>query len=279
MRTIAYRKVTQLVLPLALCALTTGCFSTVSSMAPGKTEWIQPNSDSPRAGNAYLFRGLIGLFSGGIDAMTVKINEAGIRAHVFQEDQHELIGQVAADVYAKHRDNHEPIVLIGHSLGADDAIYVARDLDKVGVEVDMLICIDPTRPPKVPKNVKICYNYYQPSVFDGTGILRGIALETEPGFHGQMLNMNVRGEYQHLLEWDTNHVNIDKNTKIHADVIAKMMPLCIPRAQWAAIHGTPVLAGSTTRPAGSGAVKASGQTSVEPYGGSSQLVTSPSIGR
>src|SRR5262245_6615565 len=97
MRTIAFRKVAQLVLPLALCALTTGCFSTVSSMAPGKTEWIQPNSDSPRAGNAYLFRGLIGLFSGGIDAMTVKINEAGIRAHVFQEDQHQLIGQVAAD--------------------------------------------------------------------------------------------------------------------------------------------------------------------------------------
>jgi hypothetical protein len=101
----------------------------------------------------------------------------------------------------------------------------------------------------VPGNVKVCYNYYQPSVFDGTGILRGIPLETEPNFTGKLYNMNVRGEYKNLLEWDTNHVNIDKNNKIHADVIAKLTPVCIPREQWVATH-TPVLAGSTTtRPA------------------------------
>jgi hypothetical protein len=276
MFTTSFRRMALLVLPASLLALT-GCFSTVSSMAPGKTEWIQPTSQAPRAGNAYLFRGLIGLFSGGIDAMTVKINQAGIRAHVFQEDQHVLIGQVVAETYAKAKGNHEPIVLIGHSLGADDAIKVARDLDAVGVDVDLLICIDATRPPKVPKNVKVCYNYYQPSVFDGTGILRGIALETDPGFRGQIHNMNVRDEYKHLLEWDTNHVNIDKNTKIHADVIAKMMPVCLPRAQWAAMHGAPMLAGSTTRP--STPVRASGQSSVQPINGSSQALTTPALGR
>jgi hypothetical protein len=280
MLTFSYRRVAQLVLPVALCALCSGCFSTISSMEPGKTEWVQPTSDKPRVGNAYLFRGLIGLFSGGIDAMTMKINEAGIRAHVFQEDQHILIGQVVADVYAKSKGNHEPIVLIGHSLGADDAIKVARELDKVNVDVDLLICIDATRPPKVPKNVRVCYNYYQPSVFDGTGILRGIALETEPGFHGQLHNMNVRAEYQHLLEWDTNHVNIDKNTKIHADVIAKMYPVCVPRQQWVASR-TPVLAGSTTRPSSGQPVKAAGQSSAAPINGStqSQAMTSPALGR
>lgn len=233
--------------PLALLSVG-GCFSTLSTMTPGKTEWIQPHSTQPLVGNAYLTRGLIGVFSGGIDALTVKIEKAGVEAHVWQEDQHEATAKSVAEIYAKYRNDHEPIILIGHSLGADDSIVTARALDAVNVPVDMLITIDATRPLNVPKNVKICYNYYQPSIFDGTGILRGIPLVTDPGFNGQLYNMNVRAEYKNLLEWDTNHVNIDKNTKIHADIIEKMKAVCIPRGQWVALHGRPTLATSTTQP-------------------------------
>jgi len=198
------------------------------------------------AGKVYLIRGLIGVFSGGIDTLTEKIDKEGINAHVFQEDQKDLIAQKLADTY-KNSVDHEPIILIGHSLGADDAILAARALDKVGVPVDVLVTIDATRPTKVPGNVRVCYNYYQPSVFDGTGILRGIPIETEPEFKGEMHQFNVREDRKDLLEWDTNHVNIDKNSKIHADIIAKIMPVCIPRDQWVATR-TPVLAGATTRP-------------------------------
>ena len=232
---------------LPLCAVIGGCVSTVSTMTPGKMDWVQPESTAPRAGQAYLVRGLIGLFSGGIDALTVKIDDAGIRAHVFQEDQRNLLAQTLVEKY-RNAPDHEPIILIGHSLGADAVINAARELDKAGVQVDVLVTIDATRPPNLPKNVKVCYNYYQPSIFDGTGILRGIPLTPDPDFHGQLYNMNVRAEYKDLLEWDTNHVNIDKNTKIHADVISKLLPVCPPRPEWAAAH-MPILAGSTTRPA------------------------------
>ena len=225
-----------------------GCFSTVSSMKPGKMDWVQPTSDAPRAGQAYCIRGWIGLFSGGIDALTEKIDKSGVRAHVFQDDQKQILAQTLATQYAKAGARHEPIVLIGHSLGADDAVWAARELDKVGVPVDMLVTIDATRPPKVPKNVRICYNYYQPSILDGAGLFRGIPLETEPGFAGKLYNMNVRKEYKDLLEWDTNHVNIDKNTKIHADIIAKIMPICPPRQEWVAARA-PVLAGAQIAPA------------------------------
>ncbi|HVT88646.1 MAG TPA: hypothetical protein VHD56_07340 [Tepidisphaeraceae bacterium] len=211
-----------------------GCVS-VSSMTPGKMEWVQADSDAPRAGNAYLTRGLIGLFSHGIDVLTDEVSQSGVRAHVFQEDQKELLAAKIVETY-KNDPNHEPIVLIGHSLGADDSIMIARELDKVNVPVDLLITLDATRPPKVPKNVKLCYNYYQPSIFDGTGILRGIPLETEPDFHGRLVNMNVRAEYKDLLEWDTNHVNIDKNSKIHKDIIAKLHTVLPTRQQWAAAH-------------------------------------------
>ena len=230
---------------LGAVALSGGCVS-VSNMTPGKMEWIQTASTEPRAGKVYLIRGLIGVFSGGIDTLTEKIDKEGINAHVFQEDQKDIIAAKLAETY-KNSADHEPIILIGHSLGADDAILAARALDKVGVPVDVLVTIDATRPTKVPGNVRVCYNYYQPSILDGTGILRGIPLETEPEFHGEMHQFNVREDRKDLLEWDTNHVNIDKNSKIHADIIAKIMPVCIPRDQWVATR-TPVLAGATTRP-------------------------------
>jgi hypothetical protein len=232
-----------------LCTLLviSGC-SGVSSMTAGKMEWIQPESDAPRAGNAYLIRGWIGFFSAGIDSLGVKINESGVRACIYQQNQTRLTARTLAKVYGQSGENREPIILIGHSLGADDAIKCARELQKAGVQVDMLITMDPTLPPKVPTNVKVCYNYYQPSIFDATGILRGVALQTDPGFTGELHNMNIRKEYKHLLEPDTNHVNIDKNSKIHADILERLKPLCVPREQWVAARGAR-LAKSTIPPA------------------------------
>lgn len=233
-----------------------GC---IGSMTPGKMNWVQTESAAPRAGNVYLVRGFIGLFSFGIDRLTVQINEAGIRAHVFQEDQYGRLGKQIAETY-KSAETREPLILIGHSLGADAVIKIARVLEKEGVQVDAMVTLDPTRPPKLPGNVKVCYNYYQPSIFDGTGILRGIALEQEPGAAGTLYNFNIRQERKDLLEWDTNHVNVDKNTKIHKEVIARLLAEhCPPREQWvaartgrsdgAAAAGTPGAPGTSAAPA------------------------------
>jgi hypothetical protein len=216
----------------------TGCFGVqLGTMKPGQMEWVQTNTTEPRAGHAYLIRGLIGLFSYGIDRMTDKVNAAGIKADVFQEDQTEILGKTIVAKYKDARSTHEPIVLIGHSLGADDAIKISKMLEAENIPVDMLITIDPTRPPLVPGNVKVCYNYYQPSMFDGTGILRGIPLTLEPGAKTVLYNYNIRAERKDLLEWDTNHVNIDKNSKIHADAIAHILTVCPTRGEWVAMHG------------------------------------------
>ena len=48
-----------------------------------------------------------------------------------------------------------------------------------------------------------------------------IRIVIEPGAKTQLYNLNIRKERTDLLEWDTNHVNIDKNTKIHADIVKK----------------------------------------------------------
>jgi hypothetical protein len=229
-----------------------GC---IGSMTPGKMQSVQTQSDAPRAGNVYLVRGFIGLFSFGIDRLTVKVNEAGIRAHVFQEDQYGRLGKQIAATYKSAKDP-EPLILIGHSLGADAALKIARVLEKEGVTVDAVFSLDPTRPPKVPKNVKICYNFYQPSVFDATGILRGIALQQDAGATGKLYNYNIRKERRDLLEWDTNHVNVDKNTKIHAEVIERLLELCPPRDAWVAARAA--REGQRTAAAGHGGGGGSG---------------------
>ena len=232
---------------MLLLSTMTGCFGVeMGTMKPGQMDWVQTNTTDPRAGHAYLIRGLIGLFSYGIDRMTDKVNAAGVKADVFQEDQTDILGKTIVAKYKAAGTNHEPIVLIGHSLGADDAIKISKMLQKENIPVDMLITIDPTRPPQVPGNVKICYNYYQPSLFDGTGILRGIPLELEPGAKTVLYNYNIRGERKDLLEWDTNHVNIDKNTKIHADAITHILTVCPTRAEWVAMHGGSTVAVTPT---------------------------------
>ena len=206
-------------------------------MTPGSMGAVQPVSTAPRAGNVYLLRGWIGIFSTGIDNLGIKINRAGVHGQVFQDDQwHGL----AATIIEKYKDvkDPEPLVLVGHSYGADDIIQIARELEKEHVAVDLLVTIDPTTPPPVPGNVRLCYNLYQPNLLDGMPFLRGIALKADPDFHGKLQNVNIRADRKDLLDGDVNHFNIEKKDKIHQEAIKQILAICPPRQQWAATHRT-----------------------------------------
>src|SRR5438874_8140074 len=99
-------------------------------LTPGKLSSVQPTSLQPRAGNVYLIRGWIGVFSAGIDSLGEKLNDRGMRAVVYQDDQwRELAEQISKEYRGKDNDA-EPLVLVGHSYGADDVVRVARKLEK-----------------------------------------------------------------------------------------------------------------------------------------------------
>src|SRR5947207_872163 len=55
-------------LPVLALLLATGC----KSMTPGQLDWVQTQSDRPNAGNVYLLRGFIGIWSYGVDKMGEK---------------------------------------------------------------------------------------------------------------------------------------------------------------------------------------------------------------
>lgn len=221
------------VLAIVLAAsIGSGCHG----LAPGKMEWVQTASDAPRAGNAYLLRGWIGVFSTGVDELSQKLNERGVRAHVYQELQAGALADTIAKKYLGDGEA-EPLVLIGHSYGADNVVRVARALEKKGVSVDLMVTLDPTTPPSVPKNVKLAYNYYQPQPLDVIPLFRGIPLKQDEGGSGKLVNYNLRSDRKDLLAPDTNHINIDKNPKVHDAVVQNVLEVCPERSQWTAQRG------------------------------------------
>jgi hypothetical protein len=220
--------------------LLAGC----SAMTPGPMTAVQPVSTAPRAGNVYLVRGWIGIFSTGIDALGQKVTAAGLHGQVFQEDQWRTLAATIADKYRTVRAP-EPLVLVGHSYGADDIVRIARELESHDIPVDLLVTIDPTTPPRVPKNVRLCYNLYQSNLLDAMPFLRGIPLEADPGFTGKLQNINIRTDRPDLVDGKVDHFNIEKKETIHRETLKQILAICPPREQWTAAR-PPRLAPMTT---------------------------------
>ena len=214
---------------LLLVAGLSGC----KSMTPGNLGRVQPRSDRPLAGNVYLLRGFIGIWSYGVDHLGEKISAAGVRASVYQEDQWSKLADAIIEKYKAERD-HEPLVLIGHSYGADDTLRIAKRLEEHEITIDLIITLDPVTPPQVPKNVRLCYNIYQPSLLDAMPFFRGVALNVEQEGQTNLQNVNIRAERRDLLEPGTDHFNIEKNERIHAEVVRKVQEFCPPRGTWLA---------------------------------------------
>ncbi|MGC4032330.1 MAG: AcvB/VirJ family lysyl-phosphatidylglycerol hydrolase [Tepidisphaeraceae bacterium] len=222
-----------------IAALTlVGLFSTgCASIAPGKTEAIQPVAavSAPRVGQAYLFRGFIGIFSTGMNSLGDELTAQGVTANVFQADQWATVADTIADRY-QNKNNAEPIVLVGHSYGADNIVRIAQRLKDKNVKIDLLVTLDPVTPPKVPANVKKVINLYQSNgIFDAMPWLRGIPLEQETPGAVQLANLNIRTDRTDLLTDGLNHFNIEKTAPVHAEVIKQVEQVCVTRPVWAAM--------------------------------------------
>src|SRR3954466_361395 len=106
-----------------------------------------------------LLRGWFGVFSTGMDELEVKLRSKGIsakvRMHTSWDDEAEAIvrDRVAGKI--------QPIVLIGHSQGANNLISMAAFLKTKNVPVDLLVTLAPFLQPPVPDNVLHAINYYQ----------------------------------------------------------------------------------------------------------------------
>ena len=176
------------------------------------------------AGKVYLFRDVSGTLSFGMDTIAKQLTTIGLANEVtFHPHWRFLAGRLA-----KERETLPgPLVLVGHSYGADAALRLARKLDERNIPVDLVVTIDPVTPPHVPKNVRRACNIYRAGgILDAVPILRGVALVADGlAQNADLENINVQ-ERPELNFPGLNHANIDDNPIIQQEVIRQILKCC-----------------------------------------------------
>ena len=156
--------------------------------------------------HVYLFRGLMNIFSLGMDDLAQKIEHAGIAASVLN---HSEWREVADEIAAKYKaGNHGPIVLIGHSLGADAVMLMGEYLGTKGVPIALVVPFDGTRSLTASGNIARVMNITQR---DYAYMRRGY------GFRGELANVDVSNDES------IGHISIDKSARLHAMVVNKIV--------------------------------------------------------
>ena len=246
-----------------------GCGSAFSQeiMAPEKrVAAATPNSQrAPNAKRAapvrssthvYLLRGLMNIFSLGMDDLAAKIQARGITATLHNHSEWQ---QLSDEIAARYRaGNRGAIVLIGHSLGADAVMLMGEYLGTKGVPVALIVPFDGTNSYAATGNVARVMNLTQR---DYAYVKRG------PGFRGELQNVDVSNDTS------IGHISIDKSARLHALVVNKIVSVVGGRSAPATTGSTgskpPAsqnngVASKPADPAASGATAQAGSSGASP---------------
>jgi len=152
--------------------------------------------------HVYLIRGLLNIFSLGMDQLAAQIARHGIDASVYN---HTLEGVVVGEIAQMYRaGDHGPYILIGHSLGADAVMTMAQQLSAQGVPVALVIPFDGTGSYTAPRNVACVVNLTQ---------RRYAYMRAGSGFHGMLTNVDVSTDAS------IDHFTIDKSPRLQAEAL------------------------------------------------------------
>jgi hypothetical protein len=161
-----------------------------------------------------LLRGWFGVFSTGMDGLADELKSKGIKAQVAGH----LYWSTALKEIVRDRAAGKtgPLVLVGHSQGANNVIDMARSLEGQKIPVDLLVTLAPFMQDPVPANVVRAVNFYQSPGW-------GAPLTTDRGFHGKLSNINVGDD------WTIAHVSIDKSARIHSEIAREILAALKPK--------------------------------------------------
>jgi pimeloyl-ACP methyl ester carboxylesterase len=158
--------------------------------------------------HVYLIRGLLNVFSLGMDEIAAKLQKHGIYATVHNHLAWATLAEHAAAEYKSRRVR--TIILVGHSAGGDAVASIAARLGELGVPVKLAITLDPGPSHTLASgHVDRYVNYYV-----STGI--GRAIGRSPQFRGKFQNIDVAKLP------GVGHFNIDKNAVIEQKIIGEI---------------------------------------------------------
>jgi LysM repeat protein len=216
---------TRVAVALSLAACVAGCgYNQVMS------SWFDHSAGPDAAtgpkleGHVYLLRGLAGdIYSLGMDKLADQATRRGVTATVHGMTEYSFL---ADEIIRKYRSGEErgPIMLIGHSTGADLTVAMAQKLKAADIPVALAFGFDPTRiAPSVPSNVELFINIYQTYNPIGGG-------EEAPGsgFHGRLINVDLH-EHTEIV-----HITLDKSPVLHDLVLKKIVAVAAFAARQAA---------------------------------------------
>jgi hypothetical protein len=181
-------------------------FAAMGALALGMVLALASPSSAQSRAHVYLLRGLMNIFSLGMDTLSEELNRRGVYATVHNHSDWMSLANAAAANYKAGKEG--PIILIGHSLGADAVMEMAAYLGAKGVPVALVVPFDGTQSFSAPPNVARVMNLTQ----------RDYAfMRAGPGFHGSLVNVDVRSDPS------IDHLNIDKSPRLHARVISEVL--------------------------------------------------------
>jgi len=204
--------------------LLAGC----NSLPAGNIGKIKERPPISSRGTVILLRGWRGLYSDGIDQLAAELERDGFQTSVYRESQWKDVA-AALDSGRRHSlfvyDN-SPLVLIGFSYGADNAISIARNIPGT-LHVTLLATIDPVTPDDVPGNVLATYNIYRSNGwFDVFPFFRGVPLTADKGV--TLLNVDLQ-DHRELDDPGMGHRHIAGSAKVQRAVIDQVLKACPPR--------------------------------------------------
>jgi hypothetical protein len=155
--------------------------------------------------HVYLVRGVLNIFSLGMDEIAAKLQQQGIDATVHN---HMLWASIADEAAAEYKSGRvKTIVLVGHSSGATSLPDIVARLDRQGVPVKLAIGLDSVFHTSLAGRVGRYVNFY---VANGAGT----RVEKTRDFQGTLENVDVEKLP------GVSHLTIDKNQLMQQKIIA-----------------------------------------------------------
>lgn len=221
-----------LVTALAGCVDITQSHRTAAQLEPMGA--AQTGTGWRRAGHVYCILGWLGIWSRGMDVIATRAQEElGVHAISLGNPEWRKLAKYIRGEYEAGRLN-EPLVLVGHSIGADDQVRVARALNAGNVPVDLLLLIDPTVPPHIPPNVIRCVNLYKSHpVTDPVPAFRGVRVIADDPNRTLVENVNLRRTPVDFDVGPINHFNIAKIAGVQDMVLKEIAKTCPLRSSTA----------------------------------------------
>lgn len=176
-------------------------------------------TETRRAGRVFLIRGLINIYSLGMDTLARKLREKEVDARPCQWMSYTDLTKYLIKSYKE--GDREPICFVGHSQGVDDAIRVSRELKKHDIPVALLVGLEEWYVHEIPSNVRRVVTIHKR---DSTLYFEDMG--REEGRDARWRDVDLRKNPFDKMPGYVYHLYIDIDSKVHDIVMDEVLRIC-----------------------------------------------------